>query len=526
MKLARNYNFLLILSSILFSTILVCETTNAQYGTLLLASTYLGGEYDEDVFGIELDGDENIIVAGTTSSENFPLVDAFQSSFGGGGSDIFITKFASDGRSLISSSFLGGNGTELSWSFTLDSDENILIAGLTDADDFPLVNPLYDTKGEGWALFLTKINSAGNDIIFSTFLGDSNYTGIIRLVTDSVGNILISGATSSDNFTLVNPIQDTYGGGDCDGFIKKISSDGQTLLYSSYLGGNSSDYPSVIECDNSDNVILTGLTYSADFPTLNANQSEYNSNGDLFLTSLSSDCQTMQFSTYFGGSEYEEPADIAFDQSNNIILGGTTFSRDFPVFNGLFEAFRGGIRDCYVTKFDDTGTPIFSTFFGGNFEEYLYGLTRDVNDIIGIIGYTTSNVFPIVNAYQIQTQGNGDSFIAGLSNNGQMVNFSSYFGGYRFDVGRGIVFDSTGSVHVTGITQAVDFPTANPYQASNGGSIDCFVSKLYFDTNVFDPTDLEPTDPGTEETNVYIITILVAILGISASNYSINKRKR
>ena len=185
---------------------------------------------------------------------------------------------------------------------------------------------------------------------FSTYLGGSSNDYAQGIAVDSSGNIIVTGNTLSTNFPTRNPYQGSIVGNN-DVFVSKLRADGQTLLFSTYLGGNSNDYARDIAVDSYGDIIVAGYTYSTNFPTEDPYQQLHGGGYDVFVSKLSTDGQTLLFSTYLGGSSDDLAHGIAVDSSGNIIVTGYTNSTNFPTVYPYQGSHGGGIRDAFVSKF-------------------------------------------------------------------------------------------------------------------------------------------------------------------------------
>ncbi|HLJ91937.1 MAG TPA: SBBP repeat-containing protein [Gemmataceae bacterium] len=249
-------------------------------GTDVLYSTFLGGSNSDRGNAIAVDANGYIYVTGHTNSDDFPTKNALQPTYGGGLDNAFVAKLdprASGDDSLIYSTFLGGSQKDRGLGIALDSTGNIYIAGDTSsAVDFPIVNAVQPTYGGGTSnAFVAKINNAGTELLFATYLGGSGGDGASGLALDANGNIYLTGTTYSLDFPTVNAFQAVSGGGQ-DAFVAKLTSDGSTLVYSSYLGGSGDENVpqngvngGAIAVDAAGAVYVTGNTTSSDFPTVN-----------------------------------------------------------------------------------------------------------------------------------------------------------------------------------------------------------------------------------------------------------------
>jgi hypothetical protein len=340
---------------------------------------------------------------------------------------------------------------------------------------------------------------------FSTYLGtieDENATGI---AVDSRGNIVVVGYTTSTEFPVTpDAFQPVGYGGTCyspppfnipfpcnDGFVTKITPDGSTLLYSTYLGGTADDGLSDLVIDDNDNIILTGWTTSTDFPTVNPIQPENAGGGnrtpDAFLARLAADGSYLEYSTYLGGSGRDYGDNVAVDRAGNAYLSGYTESTDFPTANAVQGTYAGGFFDGFVTKVNAAGDAfIYSTFLGGDDLEYTYAVDADSLGNAYITGFTLSDDFPTVNAMQPEFGGGVEAYVTKLNPDGSDYVFSTYFGS---DDTRGYdlrVLES-GYVYVAGSTSSETFPVVNAIQDTFSGTPwDAFVSRFLPDGSALD----------------------------------------
>jgi len=237
----------------------------------LIYSTYLGGSSWEEFREIAIDGSGNAYITGNTYSSDFPTTPgAYDTSYNGGSWDAFITKINSAGTDLLYSTYLGGSNDDWGGGIAVDGYGNAYITGMTDSGDFPTTPNAYDTTHNGYTdAFITKIDSTGTNLIYSTYLGGSNSNDWgFEIAIDGSGNAYITGYTYSSDFPTTPSAYDTsYNGGYGDAFITKINSTGTNLIYSTYLGGNDSDWGLGLAIDENGAVYVTGWAGSSDFPT-------------------------------------------------------------------------------------------------------------------------------------------------------------------------------------------------------------------------------------------------------------------
>ncbi len=277
-------------------------------------------------------------------------------------------------------------------------------------------------------------------------------------------------------FVLLGTIQSVVGA--------NTLSDPLDQQFASFFGGNDTDLAHNMAVDSEGNIILSGVTTSTNYPTINAFQSSPGGAGDGFITKISSDGQEVIFSTYLGGSSLEILGSVGIDSDDNIVVIGSTESADFPTHNPYKDSMNGTI-DLFFTKFDPDGNVLFSTFFGGDGWEHGRCPRFDSLDNIIIIGHTTSIDFPVSgDAYQKIHAGEDDAFIVKISANGQTLLHSTLLGGNGTDGGNYAFLDDNNKYVLCGFTSSPDFPTTvNAYQSTYGGNGDGFIVILDFDDN-------------------------------------------
>ncbi|MDA2929078.1 SBBP repeat-containing protein [Acidobacteria bacterium AH-259-O06] len=258
------------------------------------------------------------------------------------------------------------------------------------------------------------------------------------------------------------------------------------LEYSTYLGGSGDDQGWAIAVDAAGSAYVTGWTQSPDFPTANPLQPIFGGGSDdAFVTKLNASGSALVYSTYLGGSRFDEGRGIAVDAAGSAYVTGETFSSDFPTANALQTVY-GGSGDAFVAKLDSTGAAlVYSTYLGGSSFERGFAIAVDAAGSAYVTGETRSSDFPTANALQPDCNPRSvlcsDVFVTKLNASGSALAYSTYLGGssYRIEKGLGIAVDDTGSAYVTGETGSSDFPTANALQPIfGGGSTDAFVTKL------------------------------------------------
>ena len=327
-------------------------TKISSAGNSLTYSTYLGGSAYDESNSIAVGTDGSAYVTGSSVSTNFPMLNSFQGTYLGGTSDVYVTKLASSGSSLVYSTYLGGSSTDVGKSIAVDAGGAAYLTGYSVSSNFPTLNP-YQMHQGGADAFIAKLSNLGNNLIYSTYLGGSGDQYGNGIVVDASGSAYVTGETFSNNFPVINPYQETYQGGLSDAFVTKISSAGNNLVYSTYLGGNYQDVGKAIAVDTSGAAYVTGTTFSYNFPTINAIQSTHQGGlVDVYVTKLFSTGNGLIYSTYLGGSSDEVSNSIALGAAGTAYVTGITVSANFPTLNQS-QSYQGGL-DIFVTKLFDS----------------------------------------------------------------------------------------------------------------------------------------------------------------------------
>jgi RHS repeat-associated protein len=405
--------------------------------------------------------------------------------------------------SLSYSTYLGGSGEDHGTSIAVDAAGNAYVTGYTNSTNFPTTpGSLQGTLG-GTSItnaFVTKLNASGTALVYSTYLGGSGSGGSgdygYSIAVDPSGNAYVTGSTYSTNFpTTAGALQLSLRGYE-NAFVTKLNAAGTALVYSTYLGGTSTDFSSGIAVDPSGNAYVTGSTYSSNFPTTtgalqSSNRGLSHSNSNAFVTKLNASGTALVYSTYLGGSgsavlSGDSATGIAVDASGNAYVTGSTYSTDFPTANPV-QAASTGRADAFVAKLSADGARlVYSTYLGGNGDDFGLGIAVDTAGNAYVTGQTASTNFPTVNPLQMTlgtspSLGGYNAFVTKLNASGTALVYSTYLGGSGRDSGRGIAVDAAGNAYVTGGTNSTDFPTAKPVQqasADGSGYGSAFVTKL------------------------------------------------
>jgi len=320
-------------------------------GSSLVYSTYLGGSKYDSAASISIDSGGNAYVVGRTTSNDLPTTaGAYNVNFNGD-HDLFAAKVAPGGTSLVYATYIGGIGYEVPSAAGIDPAGNVYITGRTNSTAFPTTSAAFDrTYNGGTDTFVTKLNPAGAGLVYSTYLGGSNYDPGDGLAVDAAGNVFVTSRTNSTDFpTTVGAFDRTYHGGS-DIFVTKLNAAGAGLVYSTYVGGTGYDSGDAVDLDAAGAAYLTGHTTSTDFPvTLGAYDTTFNGVNDSFVLEMDPGGAVV-YSTYLGGSSMESADGLALDAAANVYLTGKTSSADYPTTLGAPYRTFSGFNDSFITK--------------------------------------------------------------------------------------------------------------------------------------------------------------------------------
>jgi hypothetical protein len=436
----------------------------------LAYSLLLGGSLDDQGTGIAVDDSGHAFVTGFTSSADFPLVNGYQADQGG--DDVFVTKLAPDGGSLVYSTYVGGNAADEASGIALDDSGNVLVTGWTASFNFPTQGP-YQTNQGNEDIFVFKLSAGGNSLVFSTYVGGSAPDRASAIAVDGSGRATIAGFTQSADFPVLNAIQSDQPLQDA--FVTQLSALGDALVFSTYLGGNVSEAGDAIAVDSDGSVWLTGYTSADNFPVRNAYQAtSRGGGGDAFVAKISVTGDSLVYSTYLGGGGIDRGLGIAIESAGGACVVGQTYSPDFPLYDA-YQAWQGG-NDVFLTRLTDTGSELVtSTYLGGSGNDFGVAIALGLGTAF-VCGYTDSPDFPATCSFQ-NAGGSRDAFVAVFSLSTNRLADAALLGGGDLDAASGLALDYGQSIYLTGWTESVDFPTYGPYPSSQAAQ-DAFVTRL------------------------------------------------
>lgn len=389
------------------------------------------------------------------------------------------------------STYVGGNQDDQSDAIAVDSSGDAYITGQTLSANYPTTANAHQTGCNSCPndpdVFVTKLDSTGSTLIYSTFLGGKSVDIAAGVAVDSAGNAYITGQTSSSDFPVTaGSFQTTCASCSLsaplpDAFVTKLNPSGG-LAYSTFLGGANLDQASAIAIDSAGDAYIVGFTSSTDFPTHNPLPPPNNAlhgTQNAFVAEFDSTGSILKASTYLGGGDIDTGYGIAVD-TTGIYVTGQTSSNNFPTVNAEQSTF-AGVADAFLSKLAlDGSSLIYSTYLGGTQNDGAVAVAVDSSGNAYITGETSSSDFPVTPGVLQGTYagGNTDAFVAEMSQQGNKLVYSTYLGGSDQDGGNAIAVDSTGAAVVVGGTASANFPMANPVQSIYAGNTDAFFTRL------------------------------------------------
>jgi len=504
----------------------------------IIYSTYAGGSNWDEARAVALDtstSNVKIYLAGFTYSSNFPTSSgSYQATYTGDaggappGGDAFVMKLDPQqpaANQIVWATYIGSDDNDAATDMAVDGAGNVYITGIT-GTAFPTTNVIVPVTTTG--IFVTKLNTFGSALTYSTYIADQAAGSIPRMVLDANNRVYVTGATASTGFPATSGAYQASLRGGSDAFVALLDAAGENLIYATYLGGTGNDVGRAISLNALGNITVTGITESGNFPLI-ANQAydtTYNGGTDIFVARLDpdrTDATQLLYSSYFGGTDYDDPSDVVVNPFDDIVVIGTTTSADFPTRNALQNTYGGGdatVGDAFLMKINPAAAPaaqiLYSTYLGGAGADMATSITCDRNGIIHVTGWTGSASFPVTgNAVDTSFGGDSaDAFVARFGLDGEMM-YSTFLGGSAGDRGYDLAIGRQQTIFVTGHTLSSNFPTAgNAYQSSIRSTThpDIFLTQFSI---------LEVTSPNGGESLCAGTSATITWTGGTGTNYDI-----
>jgi uncharacterized repeat protein (TIGR01451 family) len=512
---------------------------------LLVYSSYLGGTANDQALAVAVDAAGSAYLTGSTLSADFPPKNPIQTYQGNGLRDAFVTKMNPTGSALVYSTYLGGESEDFGNGIALDSSKNAYVAGQTRSNQFPVTpGALRQFCGEVFVNglptgtcnfneadgFVTKLNSTGSALVYSTFLGGTSFDEARAIAVDGTGAAYVvgntNGALPTNNpndpgfpITPLTAFQNHYLGTFNTPFFVKLNPAGSNEIYGTLIGSPNPSavghsFGNGVAFDSAGNGYITGYTPASDFPvTPGAFQTTCQplmgaqcNSMKTFVSKFDptkSMAASLVYSTFLGGktaADTEEAFAMAVDNTGSAYVTGWSTSPDFPVTAGAFQTVCqnnfGSCHFVFVTKFNPAGSGlVYSTMLGSNVVAHGasnsaegFAITLDKKKNAYMTGHVAEAMppgitFPVVNPLPATGDGN-NVFVSEFNPKGTALLFSTELGGTNFDWGQGIAVDTKGSIYVAGYTISDNFPvTPGAFQTvfhgpCCGGGFDAFISKI------------------------------------------------
>ncbi|OGD21347.1 MAG: hypothetical protein A2W03_04680 [Candidatus Aminicenantes bacterium RBG_16_63_16] len=457
---------------------------------LFVFAGFIGGASNDQGYSIAIDSARNVYVTGLAYSteSTFPETtgpDLTQN----GDFDAFVAKVDASGAGLVYCGYIGGAAWDDGRGIAVDTSGNAYVTGrtLSTQTSFPVVAG-YDMTHNGlYDAFVAKVNTAGDALVYCSYVGGSADDIGTGIAVDGSGNAYIAGYTGSSEATFpeITGPDLSYNGATYDGFVCKLNSSGSGRYYCGYIGGSSDDQVNAIAVDGSGNAFVTGGTQStqATFPVIVGPYLTHYNAQDAFVAKVNSSGTALAYCGYIGGEQMDTGYGIAVDSKGSAYIAGDGGAgAGFPFVGGLDSTY-GGYGDAFVAKVTPIGDAlVYCGLIGGDNVDHAFGIAVDGSGNAYVTGQTQSNLaggFPLVDGPDLTLNGM-DAFIARVNASGSKLSYCGYIGGDGWDLGQRVAVDAWGNAYVIGYSDVgTGFPVAVGPDLSHNGNYDAFVAKIY-----------------------------------------------
>lgn len=385
----------------------------------LLFATYIGGHRYE--YGkVEILDSGRIFIRGQTNSSDFPTTPGAYNEAYNDELDIFLSELTPNGDSLLFSTLIGTSVRDMSYGLYEMANGSILLGGITASSSFPLTgDALQSTYGGGtFDTVLMAFTSDGSELFYSSYFGGDGDETLPSFIESLEGDVYLTTTTSSSNLPTFTSSYQTSMNGVRDGYIARFDLATYSFDKGTYLGGSGDEVIGSLQFHSNGDVYIQGRTQSFDFPTTTGSiDTTHNGNQDFFIVRMDTNLSTVKIGTYIGGDQNEDIGQLAIDSYGNIILGGRTWSTNFPTTTGCYDDSFAGYVDITLSRMSpDLDILINSTYIGGTLGDTIFEVVIDRYDNVYISGVTESrDDFPVTpGAYDVTHNApgvRGDAYI-------------------------------------------------------------------------------------------------------------------
>lgn len=460
-------------------------------------STLLGGALTDQAYAVATDPAGNAYITGTTLSVNFPTTGNAMRTSLQGSRDAFVSKLDPSGKTLLYSTYLGGNGEDYGYSIAVDPAGSSYITGSTASTNFPISLNAFQSALTGASsipdAFLTKLNPAGSDIIYSTYFGGAQTEAGYGVAVDGGGNAYVAGRIQSYNYFPIPSLLPPRGGSG-DAFVAKFNPTGSGLVFWSFYGGTGLDYANAITLDADNSIYITGETRSGDLPTTTGAYSNFLPGlAAAFVAKFSRSGISLTYATYYGGNSTDAGYGITVDAEGNAYVCGQSTSINLPVRGTSIQTGPAVPPDAFILKLNPLGNSIvYSSYIGGLGEDQCNGIAVDRSGATYLALQTTSSDMPVLaevtappgglgagGTFPFAYSGNLDGHILKIDPSGRRLIYASYLGGTQNDSVRGVALGANGDTYFSGFSESTGFQTTpDSLQSKLAGIFDGFLLRL------------------------------------------------
>lgn len=440
----------------------------------ILWSTFLGDTGSDFADEIAVDAEGRVVIAGFTSSVDFPTTPGAYDETYNLQSDAFVARFTPDGSALDYATVLGGNRTDIGYGVATNAAGQVVVVGETISADFPRTAGVAASTES--TAFAARFSPDGAALEYAILLGGGEQDQALAAILAGDGTAIIAGTTLSSDFPVTPGAYDPNYSGAGDAFIVGLND--RDIQFSTFLGGFDTETADALSFTTDRRVVIVGTTRSVDFPVRpDVFQGTLGGGIDGYVAWLSTDGTALDQATFLGGAATEVVWSVASDGSGNVVVGGETFSADFPTTPGAVDTTYNDAGDGFVARLSADATAMeFGAFLGGADVDVVHGVAFDDENRIVAAGATRSADFP---APMGTFSGFDDAFVIRIAPEAFYFDGGTFLGASDVDEARDLAIAPDGRILVAGATRSANFPTTpDAFDRTHGGSSDVFVTAL------------------------------------------------